>query len=76
MKMPRVNCHDCGRDVAAIPAGVGLWKIARHDHPGMHRDFQGVLVSCSASLRAVELADIHQLQLPEQSAEDEHPALF
>ncbi|MEU5218492.1 hypothetical protein AB0G79_20155 [Streptomyces sp. NPDC020807] len=76
MKMPRINCPDCGRDVAAIPAGVGQWKVIRHDHPGMHRDFKGALVSCSASLRPVELADVHQLLLPEQSTEKEDLALF
>ncbi|MFI8928242.1 hypothetical protein ACIG3E_11280 [Streptomyces sp. NPDC053474] len=61
--MSRITCPACGRDVAAIPSGLGQWKITRHDHPGMHRDFKGALVSCNASLRPVELPDALSLTL-------------
>ncbi|MFJ6938082.1 hypothetical protein [Streptomyces sp. NPDC101132] len=72
MKMPRVQCPACGRNVAAMPVGVGQWKAARHDHPGMQRDATGALVSCSASLRPVEPDRLlHQLPLPGSDAAGE-----
>lgn len=85
MKLPRVECPGCGRDVAVAPAAGQLTKghLWRHDHPGMRRDASGDLVSCSRSLEFVDLpAGTGQLvlDLEGQSAgpasDEAQPALF
>lgn len=65
--MPRTMCTRCGRNVAAIPAGLaGRWNAARHDglnELGHHRD---VLVSCTGSLKPVSVEDlVYQLAFNE-----------
>ncbi|MFE4329639.1 hypothetical protein ACFRQM_09305 [Streptomyces sp. NPDC056831] len=57
MKLPRVQCPGCKRDVAVAPAAGQLTKgrLWRHDHPGLRRDANGDLVSCSRSLEIVDL---------------------
>lgn len=57
MKLPRVKCPGCERDVAAVPVSGQPTKGAlwRHDHPSQRRDENGDLVSCSRSWEIVDL---------------------
>ncbi|WP_374230043.1 hypothetical protein [Streptomyces sp. OfavH-34-F] len=56
MKLPRVECPECGRDIAVGPVAGRLTKgrLWRHDAPGNRRDENGALVSCAASLTIVD----------------------
>jgi hypothetical protein len=74
MKMPRTTCTRCGRNVAAIPAGVaGHWNAARHDEP--HRGVRDLLTSCVGSLKPVDLEDlVYQLAFGEP--DDGAPTIF
>ncbi|MFI1096394.1 hypothetical protein [Streptomyces sp. NPDC020917] len=57
MKLPRVECPDCGRPIAAGPVAGRLNKgrVWRHDPPGQPKVAGGPLVSCGGSLRLVDL---------------------
>ncbi|MDH6574986.1 hypothetical protein P3T29_000603 [Kitasatospora sp. MAP5-34] len=75
VKMPRTTCGTCKRNIAALPGGgPGQWRLSRHDapHDGTRRE---ELVSCSASLRPVEL-DALDFQLPLPQEESELIVLF
>ncbi|BBA98342.1 hypothetical protein RVR_4485 [Actinacidiphila reveromycinica] len=56
MKLPRVECPKCSREIAAGPVAGRLTKgrLWRHDAPGARRDAEGVLVSCAGSLLIVD----------------------
>lgn len=57
MKLPRIECRDCGRGIAAGPVAGRLSKgrIWRHDPPGQTRTPGRPLVSCAGSLCIVDL---------------------
>ncbi|MEV6565877.1 hypothetical protein [Streptomyces kronopolitis] len=57
MKMPKVPCPRCRRDIAAGPVTGRLSKgrIWRHDDPGMLRVPDEPLVSCPGSLSIVDM---------------------
>ncbi|MFC8723738.1 hypothetical protein [Streptomyces bacillaris] len=66
MRLPRVECPGCGRDVAAAPVPGSPTKGAlwRHDHPEQRRDADGALVSCPSSWETVDLpAGTGQMEL-------------
>ncbi|MGW2100392.1 hypothetical protein ACWCPX_22350 [Streptomyces olivaceoviridis] len=57
MKMPRIECRDCGRPIAAGPVAGRLAKgrVWRHDPPGRVREPGSALVSCPGSLAIVDM---------------------
>ncbi|MEU7355527.1 MULTISPECIES: hypothetical protein [Streptomyces] len=72
MKMPRVECQDCGRPIAAGPVAGRLTKgrVWRHDPPDKVREPGSALVSCPGSLTIVDLPHpARQLELPAEPSE-------
>ncbi|MGA5599625.1 hypothetical protein ACPCUF_01065 [Streptomyces griseoincarnatus] len=66
MKLPRIECRDCGRSIAAGPVAGRLTKgrLCRHDPPGRRHHTDGALVSCPGSLAVVDLPQpAEQLEL-------------
>ncbi len=57
VKLPRIECQDCQRDIAAGPVAgrPGKGRVWRHDPPGRRRLHDDSLVSCPGSLRIVDL---------------------
>ncbi|KUN37687.1 hypothetical protein AQJ30_15495 [Streptomyces longwoodensis] len=57
MKLPRIECKDCGRHIAAGPVAGRLSKgrLARHDPPKRVSLYGTALVSCPGSLDIVDL---------------------
>jgi len=84
MKLPRMECPDCGRPIAAGPVAgrISKGRLWRHDPPGQPRAPGGPLVSCGGSLRLVDLPTRDrqlELAVPEPvgpAAEERDPALF
>jgi hypothetical protein len=89
MKLPRVECPNCRRGIAAGPVAGHLSKgrVWRHDPPNQHRAPGDPLVSCDGSLGIVDLPygqtalTIPGLDDAEAGAEDAQapvaePALF
>lgn len=82
MKLPRVKCPRCDRDVAAGPVAGRLSKgrVWRHDPPNMRAQYDA-LVSCGGSLEIVDLP-YGQIEIPvdepaQSAAEPEdQPSLF
>jgi hypothetical protein len=84
MKLPRVECPECGRPIGAGPVAGRLSKgrVWRHDPPGLPHVPGQPLVSCDGSLRMVDVP-LHGQQLeidveqPEPAGEpDQLMALF
>lgn len=73
--MPRVECPQCERHIAAgIVAGrPGKGRIWRHDPTERPELFGDALVSCSGSLEIVDLPSPVQLEF-EEPAESAEPA--
>lgn len=68
MKLPRIDCQDCGRPIAAGPVAGRLTKgrLARHDPLERRALYGTALVSCPGSLAIVDLPQpTRQLELPE-----------
>jgi hypothetical protein len=68
VKMPRIECQDCGRGIAAGPVAgrPGKGRLWRHDPPGQSRLYGTALVSCPGSLAIVDLPLLaRQLELAE-----------
>ncbi|MET7809766.1 hypothetical protein ABZT26_02765 [Streptomyces sp. NPDC005395] len=66
MKLPRVDCPQCARAIAAGPVAgrLGKGRVCRHDPPA--RVPGGPLVSCPGSLEVVDLPTTgEQLRLPD-----------
>ncbi|MET9432280.1 MULTISPECIES: hypothetical protein [unclassified Streptomyces] len=82
MKLPRVKCPRCDREVAAGPVAGRLSRsrVWRHDPPSMRARYDA-LVSCGGSLEIVDLP-YGQMEIPvdELAApsvdEPQEPALF
>ncbi|MGW1352822.1 hypothetical protein ACWCQE_26670 [Streptomyces sp. NPDC002409] len=75
MKMPRVECPECERHIAAGPVSGQLHKgrIWRHDPPDMRARHPDELVSCAGSLEIVDLP-VGQMALPVDELEETAPA--
>jgi hypothetical protein len=82
MKLPRVECPDCKRGIAAGPVAGRLTKgrIWRHDPPNQRREPGRPLVSCDGSLEIVDLPTTGgqmEFDMDQPDAEPEAmPALF
>ncbi|MGA5291575.1 hypothetical protein [Streptomyces pseudogriseolus] len=66
MKLPRIECRDCGRSIAAglVAGRLTKGRLWRHDPPGRHHQADGALVSCPGSLAIVDLPQpAEQLEL-------------
>jgi hypothetical protein len=68
MKLPRVECPNCRRGIAAGPVAGHLSKgrVWRHDPP-QHREPGNPLVSCDGSLTIVDLP-YGQMEFPADDA--------
>lgn len=57
VKLPRVECPECGRPIAAGPVAghLGKGRVWRHDPPLAARTPGGPPASCDGSLRIVDL---------------------
>ena len=84
MKLPRVECPECGRPIAAglVAGQLSKGRVWRHDPPGLPHAPGQPLVSCDGSLSIVNLP-MHGQQLeidvqqPESAQEpDQLMALF
>ncbi|MFF3730204.1 hypothetical protein ACFYXM_07755 [Streptomyces sp. NPDC002476] len=75
MKLPRVKCPECEREVAARPVSGTLSKghVWRHDAPDMRAKHPDELVSCGGSLEIVDLP-VGQMELPVDEPEEAAPA--
>nr|WP_244218097.1 hypothetical protein [Streptomyces corchorusii] len=76
--MPRIECRDCGRPIAAGPVAGRLAKgrVWRHDPPGRVREPGSALVSCPGSLAIVDLPQpAEQLFDDPDTIADASPAL-
>ncbi|WP_340375947.1 hypothetical protein U5640_12770 [Streptomyces sp. SS7] len=72
MKLPRVECGSCQRQVAAgmVAGRPSKGRIWRHDPPGMRSMYGGSLVSCAGSLVIVDLPlPTQQLEFPDAADE-------
>ncbi|MEV6949995.1 hypothetical protein AB0N07_50640 [Streptomyces sp. NPDC051172] len=72
MKLPRVECGSCQRQVAAgmVAGRPSKGRIWRHDPPGMRSMYGGSLVSCAGSLVIVDLPlPAQQLEFPDAADE-------
>jgi hypothetical protein len=86
MKLPRVQCPDCKRGIAAGPVAGRLTKgrIWRHDPPNQRREPGRPLISCDGSLEIVDLPlpgrqmefDIPDADTPAAEEDAEEMALF
>jgi hypothetical protein len=73
VKLPRVDCQDCGRPIAAGPVAGRLTKgrLARHDPPERRSLYGTSLVSCPGSLAIVDLPlPARQMELTEAIESD------
>ncbi|MFF5668813.1 hypothetical protein ACFY8S_01530 [Streptomyces hygroscopicus] len=73
MKMPRIECQDCGRGIAAGPVAgrPSKGRVWRHDPPQRSSAHGDALVSCPGSLRIVDLPlPARQLELTAADPED------
>lgn len=81
MKLPRVECPSCTRQIAAglVAGRLSKGRIWRHDAPDARRDAHGHLLSCAGSLEIVDLP-YGQMEIaieePEAVPEEEAMALF
>ncbi|GGZ01966.1 hypothetical protein GCM10010300_52530 [Streptomyces olivaceoviridis] len=72
VKMPRTECRDCGRPIAAGPVAGRLTKgrVWRHDPPGRVREPGSALVSCPGSLAIADVPlPARLLELPDEPGE-------
>lgn len=81
MKLPRVECPVCGRNVAVLPLpGQAVrGRVWRHDAPEVRRDADGALVSCRGALEIVDITAVAaQLAFEVDALErdDDAPTLF
>lgn len=81
MKLPRVECPVCRRNVAALPlpGQAAKGRVWRHDAPEVRRDADGALVSCKGALEIVDItAAAAQLAFDSDALErdDDAPTLF
>ncbi|GAA4973514.1 hypothetical protein GCM10023205_45040 [Yinghuangia aomiensis] len=81
MKLPRVECPVCGRNVAALPlpGQAARGRVWRHDAPEVRRDADGALVSCKGALEVVDVTAVAaQLAFDVETLErdDAAPTLF
>ncbi|MEU1852917.1 hypothetical protein ABZ499_27540 [Streptomyces sp. NPDC019990] len=78
MKMPRVECPECERRIAAgmVAGRPGKGRLWRHDPTERSELFGDALVSCTGSLGIVDLPAPVQLEFeePDEPAEQEPAA--
>ncbi|WP_030236798.1 hypothetical protein [Streptomyces sp. NRRL S-350] len=75
MKLPRVKCPSCPKDVAVGPVAgrPSKGRLWRHDAPDERR-VGGVLVSCKESLEIIDMPGPGaQLEIPGVEPEPDEP---